>query len=92
MSEWKECPLSDLAILYNDSWKVGDEECSYIALEIFGIEKDEVVVTGKQPDRARARSVLAYYWAIRDLGLTATEVGKHLGLSKSAVGRAANRG
>ncbi|MDO9566836.1 MAG: hypothetical protein Q7J15_08870 [Candidatus Desulfaltia sp.] len=48
-------------------------------------------VPGKQPNRVRARSVLAY-WAIRDLGLTATEVGKHLGLSKSAVSRAANRG
>jgi len=59
--------------------------------EIFGIEKDQVVVPGKQPHRVRARSVLAY-WAIRDLGLTATEVGKHLGLTKSAVSRAANRG
>jgi len=59
--------------------------------EIFGIEKDQVVIPGKQPDRVRARSVLAY-WAIRDLGLTATEVGKYLGLSKSAVSRAAIRG
>ncbi len=59
--------------------------------EIVGIEKDQMVVAGKQPDRVRARSVLAY-WAIRDLGLTATEVGKYLGLSKSAVSRAATRG
>ncbi|MBW2740427.1 MAG: hypothetical protein JRE64_16620 [Deltaproteobacteria bacterium] len=59
--------------------------------EIFGIEKDQVVVAGKQPNRVRARSVPAYL-AIRDLGLTATEVGKYLGLSKSAVSRAANRG
>ena len=59
--------------------------------EIFGIEKDQVVVAGKQPDRVRARSVLAC-WAIRDMGLTSTEVGKYLGLSKSAVSRAANRG
>ncbi len=59
--------------------------------EIFGIEKDQVVVAGKQPVRVRARSVLAY-WAIRDLGLTATEIGNYLGLSKSAVSRAANRG
>ncbi len=59
--------------------------------EIFGIEKDQVVVAGKQPDRVRARSVLAY-WAIRDLGLTATEVGAYLGLSKSAVSWAATRG
>lgn len=59
--------------------------------EIFGIEKDQVVVAGKQPDRVRARSVLAS-WAIRDLGLTATEVVRYLGLSKSAVSRAATRG
>ncbi|RZB32069.1 MAG: hypothetical protein SRB1_01688 [Desulfobacteraceae bacterium Eth-SRB1] len=59
--------------------------------EIFGIEKDQMIVAGKQPDRVHAHSVLAY-WAIRDLGLTATEVGKYLGLSKSAVSRAANRG
>ena len=59
--------------------------------EIFDIEKDQVVVAGKQPDRVRARSVLAY-WAIRDLGLTATEVGTYLRLSKSAVSRAATRG
>ena len=31
--------------------------------EIFGIEKDQVVVAGKQPDRVRARGVLAY-WAL----------------------------
>jgi len=30
--------------------------------EIFGIEKDQVIVAGKQPDRVRARSALAY-WA-----------------------------
>jgi chromosomal replication initiation ATPase DnaA len=59
--------------------------------EIFDIEKDHVVVAGKQSDRVRARGVLAY-WAIRDLGLTATEVGTYLGLSKSAVSRAATRG
>ena len=46
---------------------------------------------GKQPDRVRARSVLAY-WAVRDLGFSATEVGKYLGLSKSAVSRAVTRG
>ncbi len=40
-------------------------------VEIFGIEKGQMVVTGKQPNRIRARSVLAY-WAIRDLGMTAT--------------------
>jgi type I restriction enzyme, S subunit len=33
MSEWKEYKLSDLAQLQKDSWKVGDEELPYIALE-----------------------------------------------------------
>ena len=50
-----------------------------------------MVVAGKQPDRVGALSVPAS-WAIRDPGLTATEVGKYLGLSKSAISRAANRG
>ncbi len=59
--------------------------------EIFGIEKDQVVVAGKQPDPVRAHSVLAS-WSILDLGLTATKVGKYLGRSKSAVSRAAIRG
>jgi hypothetical protein len=40
---------------------------------IIDIEKDQVVAAGKQPDRVRARGVLVY-WAIRDLGLTVTEV------------------
>ena len=44
MSEWKEKSLSDLAILYNNSWKVGDEECPYIALE--HIEEGKLRVNG----------------------------------------------
>ena len=55
MSEWKEKPLSDLAILYNDSWKVGDEECPYIALEhieegklrLNGIGHSDIVTSNK---------------------------------------------
>jgi type I restriction enzyme S subunit len=44
MSEWNEKPLSDLAILYNDSWKVGDEKCPYIALE--HIEESKLRLNG----------------------------------------------
>ncbi|MBC2695281.1 MAG: restriction endonuclease subunit S [Desulfobacteraceae bacterium] len=44
MGEWKEKSLSDLAILYNDSWKVGDEECPYIALE--HIEESKLRLNG----------------------------------------------
>ncbi|MEA1877223.1 MAG: restriction endonuclease subunit S, partial [Bacteroidota bacterium] len=55
MGEWKEKSLSDLAILYNDSWKVGDEECPYIALEhieesklrLNGIGHSDIVASNK---------------------------------------------
>jgi type I restriction enzyme, S subunit len=33
MGKWIEKPLSELAVLNKDSWKVGDEEAPYIALE-----------------------------------------------------------
>ncbi len=49
------------------------------------------VSKGVKPDRVRARNVIAC-WAIRELDLTATEVGRSFGLSKSNVSRAATRG
>ncbi len=39
----------------------------------------------------RARSVLAY-WAVRELGISGTKIGKKLSLSQSAVNRAVQRG
>ena len=59
--------------------------------EIFNMEKDHLLIPGKQPHRVRARSVLAC-WAVQDLGVPATEVSIYLGISKSAVSRAATRG
>lgn len=59
--------------------------------EIFNIHPREILQTGKQPQRVRARSLLCY-WAVRELGLSATEVGRRLGLSQPAVSRAVVRG
>jgi len=50
-----------------------------------------ILTPGKQPERVTARSVLAY-WAVRELGIPGTKVGKRLGLSQSAVSRAVQRG
>ena len=55
MCEWKKKSLSDLANLYNDSWKVGDEECPYIGLEhikegklrLNGIGHSDIVTSNK---------------------------------------------
>jgi len=46
---------------------------------------------GKQPNRVHARSVAAH-WAIRYMDLPATAAGRDLGLRKSAVSRAIERG
>ncbi|MEA3280465.1 MAG: helix-turn-helix domain-containing protein, partial [Thermodesulfobacteriota bacterium] len=59
--------------------------------ETFKITVKHILSPGKQPERVMARSVLAY-WAVRDLGISGTKVGKRLGLSQSAVSRAVQRG
>ena len=51
----------------------------------------DILQAGKQPQRVRARSLVCY-WAVRELGLSATEVGRQLDLSQSAVSRAVPRG
>jgi hypothetical protein len=62
-----------------------------IVEEIFDIPERDLMTSGKQPYRVRARSVLIC-WAVHDLGMPATEVGMRLGMSQSAVSRAAQRG
>jgi len=59
--------------------------------DIFSVEKAELLSGGKQRIRVQARSVTAC-WAIGYLGLTATEADRGLGVSKSAVSRAAEKG
>jgi len=59
--------------------------------DLFGIEVRLLLLPSKQPERAMARSVLSY-WAVRELGISGTAVGKKLGLSQSAVSRAVHRG
>jgi type I restriction enzyme, S subunit len=55
MNEWVEKPLSEMAILYKDSWKVGDDEAPYIALEhieegklrLIGFDHSSIVKSNK---------------------------------------------
>jgi REP element-mobilizing transposase RayT len=56
-----------------------------------GLQSDQILKPSKQPIRLHARSLLCY-WAIRSLGMTAVAVSKLLGISQSAVTRAAYRG
>ncbi len=55
MNEWVVKPLSELAVLFKDSWKVGDEEAPYIALEhieegklrLIGFDHSSIVTSNK---------------------------------------------
>ena len=59
--------------------------------EVFEITAAEIWKPSNQPLRVKARSVVCY-WAVRDLGMSGTDVGKHLGLGQPAVSRAVMRG
>ena len=60
-------------------------------MEIFGIEKDVIYSKGRRKIQVAARSLLCY-WAVRQLGLTATELAKRLGITQPAVSYAVIRG
>ncbi len=59
--------------------------------DIFDMEERQILLPSKQPDRVKARSVLAC-WVVRELGISETAVGRKLNLSQSATSRAVQRG
>ena len=60
-------------------------------MEIFGVEKDVIYSKGRRKNQVATRSLLCY-WAVRELGLTATELAKRFGMTQPAVGYAVSRG
>ena len=60
-------------------------------MEIFGVEKDVIYAKGRRKIKVAARSLLCY-WAVRELGLTATELAKRFGMTQPAVSYAVIRG
>ncbi len=61
------------------------------AAETLSLLKSDVITAGKHPQRVKARSLVCY-WAVREMGLSATSVGERLNLTQSAVSRAVVRG
>ncbi len=59
--------------------------------EVLNIEPGEIWKPGHQPLRVKARSLVCYF-AVRELGMSGTSVGKLLGLGQPAVSRAVARG
>jgi hypothetical protein len=56
-----------------------------------GMESEEVCAAGKHPHHVQARSLLCY-WAVREVGLTATSLARYLRISQPAVTQAVERG
>jgi hypothetical protein len=59
--------------------------------ELFNITPDEIFLSGKYPRIVQARSLFCY-WAVRELGVTATALAKRLRQSQPAVSISVKRG
>jgi hypothetical protein len=60
-------------------------------MEIFGVQKEVIYSKGRRKIQVAARSLLCY-WSVRELGFTATELAKRLGMTQPAVSYAVSRG
>jgi putative transposase len=56
-----------------------------------GVEPEQVWATGKHPITVKARSLMCY-WAVRELGFSATELSKKLGISQPSASISVQRG
>jgi len=59
--------------------------------EIFQVTPEEIFSPGKYKKRVEARSVFSY-WAVRELGETASAIAKKIGISQPAVTLSVERG
>ena len=67
------------------------EKVLNLVARFFDLHPSEILLPSKQRERIRARSLLCY-WAISELGMTATEIAHRLGIHQSSVSRTAQRG
>jgi REP element-mobilizing transposase RayT len=58
---------------------------------VFGVQPEQVWAPGKHPMTVKARSLLCY-WAVRQLGISATKLSKKLGVSQPSVSISVKRG
>ena len=59
--------------------------------KLYKMRPREILSSGKQPERVRARSLVCY-WAVKELGINGTAIAKLLGIIQSSVSRAVRRG
>jgi REP element-mobilizing transposase RayT len=59
--------------------------------ELLGVDGELIYSKGRRRDQVEARSLFCY-WAVRELGYSATEMARRLGMNQPAVGYAVSRG
>jgi putative transposase len=59
--------------------------------KLFDLDVQQILLSSKQPVRVKARSLVCY-WAVKRLGMAATEVAKKLHITQPAVSKAVQRG
>ena len=59
--------------------------------EICDIQVNDIFLKGKQQKRVKARSLFCY-WAVRELGMSLTELARRLGITVAGVGYSVERG
>ena len=59
--------------------------------EISEIEVNDIFLKGKQQKRVKAR-ILFCYWAVRELGMSLTDIARRLGITVAGVGYSVERG
>jgi len=58
---------------------------------LLGVECEQVWKKGKHPKTVKARSLLCY-WAVRELGISATELARRIGITQPAISQSVKRG
>jgi putative transposase len=58
---------------------------------MLGIQCEQVWGKGKHPQTVMARSLLCY-WAVRELGISATELARRIGVTQPAISQSVKRG
>ncbi|MFH1146415.1 MAG: transposase [Pseudomonadota bacterium] len=69
----------------------GLEDLEERVADLFGLEPGEIRSPGKYPRIVQARSLFCY-WAVRELGESATRLAKEFGLSQPAISLSVQRG
>ena len=67
------------------------KKISHIVSKIYDLKTEELYSKGRRKVQVEDRDLLCY-WAVRELGISCTDLAKQLGMSQPGVGYAVNRG